>query len=608
MTDFKRFIAIFLAALMLLSFVACKKTEEEGSETEDTAVESDVAPDSTEGDETVVFTPSDIEKFKIVYASDLAQGAMAEVQKLAERIKNTYGVAITVTSDFIMSNNDQLKEWDNEILVGKTNREESIAFAEELRLDDYGYGYKDGKILIGGGCDEAVKNAVVMFTLDVIVGNTNKDVFYSSEWTKIEKKSYTVDELKINGVDIKDYKIVYPVKANLFEKKMAESLQDNILRTMGYTVPVVTDAAASTAQAALIIGRTKLSERMSLATLSASEGCVLGNGTLIVAYGEDVQGVVNATKLLKELLFDSSSKDKVRSVSITDPKKYDDGGEFSVMTHNLQVGDVPADRIARTMKLIYRYMPDTIGVQEAKPTWMNAIREHLGDYYGIVGEGRDGGSKGEHCAILYAKAKYNLIESGTKWLTDTPDEVSKLPGSTYIRIVTWALLEDKDSGVRYLHVNTHLEGGEYTLLQAKYIMQLIKSYNDVAVVMTGDMNATINTEAMQYLMNNGFASKYDFKALDSMPLFGRGSVIDWIFVTDDSMTLTNYVTDDNLIDGDHASDHNTYFAEFTVKYPTEGKLDHGWTDLDFSKYPDAWLDVEEDTEGSEYGDFIYIRR
>ena len=113
MTDFKRFIAIFLAALMLLSFVACTKTEE-GSETEDTAVESDVAPDDTEVDETVVFTPSDIEKFKIVYASDLAQGAMAEVQKLAERIKNTYGVTITVTSDFIMSNNDQLKEWDNE--------------------------------------------------------------------------------------------------------------------------------------------------------------------------------------------------------------------------------------------------------------------------------------------------------------------------------------------------------------------------------------------------------------------------------------------------------------------------------------------------------------
>ena len=130
MTNLKRFIAIFLVAVMLFSFFACNKSAVE----DETAAESNAADatedvaentdDSDKGD-AVVFSPSDIEKFKIVYASDLGQAAMAEVRKLADRINSVHGVNITMTSDFIMSN-DQMKEWDNEILIGKTNREESI--------------------------------------------------------------------------------------------------------------------------------------------------------------------------------------------------------------------------------------------------------------------------------------------------------------------------------------------------------------------------------------------------------------------------------------------------------------------------------------------------
>ena len=530
MMKLKRWGALILMAAMLCSLVSCGSfsvNTEETTEGADPSTTENVTPPESNGP--VVFQKSDLEKFKIVYATDLGRDAMAEVQKLADRIKSTYGVTLIMTSDFILSSNPQMKKWEHEILIGGTNREESVDFQRDLRKEDYGYGYKDGKILISGGNSEAV-------------------------------------------------------------------------------LPVLADSKSESAETAFLIGKTKFFADARLEAVSANEGCVMKKGDCVIAYGDDLQGVVNASKLLTDLLFDESSTEKRREITIGEAEKSDGYDTFSVMTHNLKVGDIPADRIARTMKLIYKYMPDTLGVQEANPTWMSALRNHLGDYYEIVGEGREGGSKGEHMAILYAKTKYNLIESGTKWLTYTPDEVSKFPECNYIRIFTWALLEDKVTGERYLHVNTHLDGGTVNPLLVKLLMRFLKDYNDVAVVLTGDMNAAIGAEEMKYLQANGFATKTDFRELDHLPLTGRGfSVIDWIFVTADCMTLTNYITDNNYFDGDYASDHNSYYAEFTVQKPADGKLDHGWEDLDISFSPEGWLEVKEDEEGANYGDLIIGR-
>ena len=411
--------------------------------------------------------------------------------------------------------------------------------------------------------------------------------------------------MSINGVSVKEYTIVYAKSAALFEREMASRLQSVIVQHTGYNLQIRSDGEVQSAEKAFLIGKTKFSTNLPADALNANVGCVVGNGATVTAYGDDVQGMVNSSKLLTDLLFDSTSTEKSRAVTIGEAQTFDGKDTFSVMTHNLKVGDVPADRIERAMTLIYKYMPDTLGVQEAKTEWMNALNDRLSDYYAIVGEGREGGTKGEYNAILYAKAKYNLIESGTKWLTDTPDEVSKLPNSTYYRIFTWVLLEDKVTGERYLHVNTHLEGGVSQMIQVKCLMIFLKQYNDVPIVLTGDMNAVITADEMKYIQDKGFATKQDFSELDHLPLFGRGyNVIDWIFVTKDCMTLTNYVTDDNYFNGDYASDHCSYFAEFRIQRPSEGDIDHGWSDLDISLRPEGSLDETEDQDGNNYDELL----
>lgn len=609
MTKLKGLIAVLLVLAFLCSLAGCGPEQTQTPEGENT-VESGTTDEFREPDidpnAPIKFLKSDVAEFKIVYAAELGEEAVAEVEKLAQRIRSVCNADITVTDDLIKSDDEQTKEWEHELLIGVTNREESAEFVKDFRPSDYGYGYLNGKIVIGAGSDAKVKNAILMFIEDVIAEYASEEIFYQSDWIGLEKKTYTIERLILNGASIKDYTIVYVADSDLFEKGMADRLQGIVSEQTGYVLPIKSDAEVDTAEKAFLIGKTKFSA--DLTALSANEGCVLGNGTNVIAYGDDIQGVVNSSKLLTNLLFDASSTEKTREVTIGNAQTSKGADAFSVMTHNLSAEDISESRIARTMTLIYKYVPDTLGVQEATAEWMTALQDNLGDYYAIVGEGCEGEDKGEHTAILYAKAKYNLIETGTKWFSDTPDKVSRLPKANAYSIFTWALLEDKETGVRYLHVNTQLDNEFVRLEQMNCLMYFLQDYNDVAVILTGDMNATAETDAMKFIQEQGFATKQGFAALDHLPLSGRGNqIVDWILVTKNCLTLTNYITDNNYFNGGYASDHCSYYAEFTVQYPTEETLNHGWEGFELILKPEGILKETEDTEGGSFGELIRPR-
>ena len=79
MIKFKRWIGLILIMAMACSLMACSLfSPKEEADTADTSVttESVTPPDSNEP---VVFLKSDLEKFKIAYATDLGKDAMAEV-------------------------------------------------------------------------------------------------------------------------------------------------------------------------------------------------------------------------------------------------------------------------------------------------------------------------------------------------------------------------------------------------------------------------------------------------------------------------------------------------------------------------------------------------
>ena len=104
---------------------------------------------------------------------------------------------------------------------------------------------------------------------------------------------------------------------------------------------------------------------------------------------------------------------------------------------------------------------DVVGVQEAYHFQLEFLLEEL-PAYRSVGVGRDGGTRGEHCPILYRADRFELIDSGTFWLSDTPEVPSTHWGNRYRRICTWAHLSERKTQRSFWAYNTHFDHGIYT--------------------------------------------------------------------------------------------------------------------------------------------------
>ena len=140
--------------------------------------------------------------------------------------------------------------------------------------------------------------------------------------------------------------------------------------------------------------------------------------------------------------------------------------EIKVMSYNIRLssGTIKADSIYHwehrkqaSLELMHQEQPTVFGLQEACPDQMDYMVENLPEY-GYIGVGRDDGKrKGEFMSIFYKKDEVELIDGGTFWLSETPDEVSKGWDAACFRTCTWAILKKKDTGKKFVYLNTHLD-------------------------------------------------------------------------------------------------------------------------------------------------------
>ena len=144
----------------------------------------------------------------------------------------------------------------------------------------------------------------------------------------------------------------------------------------------------------------------------------------------------------------------------------DKSTEIKVMSYNIRLssGTIKADSIYHwehrkqaSLNLMHEENPTVFGLQEACPDQMDYMVENLPEY-GYIGVGRDDGKrKGEFMSIFYKKEEVEFIDGGTFWLSETPDQVSKGWDAACFRTCTWALLKKKDTGKKFVYMNTHLD-------------------------------------------------------------------------------------------------------------------------------------------------------
>lgn len=245
-------------------------------------------------------------------------------------------------------------------------------------------------------------------------------------------------------------------------------------------------------------------------------------------------------------------------------------GAVRIISFNVRCKDDLYGSVENRSKLIVsainQYAPDSFGVQEATQEWIDILNENLGDKYGCVSQMRNDASNSEASAVFYLKDKYELLDSGTIWLSDTPEKYeSKFLLSSFPRIATWATLRSKENGKTYTHINTHFDH-VFEFVREKQAKVLCNKIAELAkdgnpVFCTGDFNTDEGAKAYKVMTGHMTDSKYVAITSDTGATYtnyGRADAgnppIDFVFVPQGTRVDTYKIIDEK-IGGMYLSDH-----------------------------------------------------
>lgn len=255
-------------------------------------------------------------------------------------------------------------------------------------------------------------------------------------------------------------------------------------------------------------------------------------------------------------------------------------GQIKVMSFNLRQykadmfnEHMSAKRVPVSIDVILEELPDSLGVQESDFGWTCALNIGLAAEYKSVGVGRDsGGSIGEATAIYYRYKKYDLVDCGTFWLSETPNFVSKGWDAMCNRVCTWAVLRSKETNKEYVHINTHLDHqGQLARENGSDMILDLAAKFDIPVVCTGDFNTKEGTEIYDRLTGGCL---YDSKYLAEETMSGPTSnayndykpysePIDYIFVSE-NIKVSKYHIITERDNGFAYSDHFPVYIEMSL--------------------------------------------
>ncbi len=543
----------------------------------------DVPADTTSPAETEVplngIELSALGQYRIIYAEKADSTVYGAASALSQALTDKVGVNIPLSDDFYREGVPGYSIEKEEILIGVTNRPETAEFLSGMKMNDYGYAVINGKLVIAGRSSDTTRSAFDLFCTEVLDGLSADSKFFVTDGTRsVKSGDYAVDDLTLCGKSIADFTVVYD-KDEAYNKVLAEMLSAFVASKVGYVLPVEKSTALDKLDAKQSVIYIGLSDKASLpASLSTAPGAGqyllaadTADRTFVLAAGGTPADTTEAVKDLMERIVESGEKTVAITLEGNTPVAVGEKDTLTAMSFNVWVSSVTDERMKRVSDMIRKYMPDTIGVQEASVSWMNYLKDTFGDTYACVGVGRDLFGAGEHSAIFYAKDKFKLIESDTKWLSPTPDVPSKFDESSLNRIYTYAILERKSDGMRFLCLNTHLEHTteEARVLQAGVLLEFLAKHPDLPVVCTGDFNTTKGGDLYKTITANrladGAAVALSTDNSATFHAYGDSSkVIDFCFVSRESVLVDKYFVCDEKINGDFASDHHPVMIEYRL--------------------------------------------
>ena len=492
--------------------------------------------------------------YQIVVPVTMSSEERSAVTQLTKAIYAHFGVLPTVVND------DLTQPGEKEILIGDTNRAESASAKETLKYDDYFIGIVDGKLVVRGGSASATAAALLKLK-DSVVANRGDAAFFRSDRDALNyRHPYRFADMKINGVSVSEYTILYANARENREQTFAELLQKEIISLCGIEVKVQSDAVEAYGNAVYFGG---VNPAADAALLSADEDLVYIRGndrdvfyatqTLLARLNATADGTVTVAAR-EELSYTNADLDL--SAYGVYPEK------IKVMSYNLQNAgqNTSESKYRQLAMMIDAGGADIISVQECVTTAAaNTIRDNLKkkDSFAVIT------GIGPHTGVIYNKDLYTMVEKGFKQIGAAEDE----NGSLYDRYNFWVKFRSNESGAEFVVVPIHIDYAETACAaQLKIIIDFMKeTYPGVPAVMLGDYNNPEGKLKTQYLTDAGFASAKDTaisspnRTLATFPSKGDTFVIDFIYYTGMSAQYYEVMNKDF-----NPSDHRPILADLYI--------------------------------------------
>lgn len=256
-------------------------------------------------------------------------------------------------------------------------------------------------------------------------------------------------------------------------------------------------------------------------------------------------------------------------------------GTLRILSQNICASDEQgensiAERALRFNKLIERYTPDVIGMQEVSEDWRAILQSDYSEKYEIIGCSTFGKEStlmyGNY--ILFRKDRFILLNGDTFWLSETPGiERSTVEIDCGPRTCAWALLKDQETGRCFYVGTTHpTAGGDADSMRIRskqvfwliaYVEQLVEKYGEYPIFLAGDFNMIPagDPDLFLYLSekytNAATAALYNGSEIDyTFQNFGKsdGVLLDYCFFKGENVVILAQRIANDMFDG-YVSDH-----------------------------------------------------
>ena len=216
--------------------------------------------------------------------------------------------------------------------------------------------------------------------------------------------------------------------------------------------------------------------------------------------------------------------------------------------------------------------PDIIGFQEVTFIHYDYLKNAMEGYDSEIAY-RDDFILSEGCPIFYRTDRYEKIDSGSFWLSETPDVMSKSWGAAHYRICTYIILKEIDSGNEFVVFNTHLDhvSDEARIEGIKVVLNKITEFGNITAFLMGDLNAKPSSTTIQST-HESFDDAHDIADVaDEGPTYHKWGTqptrerIDYIMISKDTCLVSEYRIVNNCHDGVYSSDHSAIYIKVKFK-------------------------------------------